>query len=86
MYIFIFEFQVSKENIANIYNTITLENAQHVAQGAIDNVQNAASVAQDTINTGIDNTITISMFWKQLLYKYGSIVIIKVPCDLYPYI
>ena len=57
-----FEFQVSKENIANIYNTITLENAQHVAQGAIDNVQNAASVAQDTINTGIDNTITISMF------------------------
>ena len=57
-----FKFQVSKENIANIYNTITLENAQHVAQGALDNVQNVASVAHDTINTGIDNTITISMF------------------------
>ena len=60
-YSLLIPFQASKETLSDIYNDITLENAQIAAHSTLVNAQNAAAAAQDTITQGVDTTITISM-------------------------
>jgi len=52
--------QASKETLADVYNNITLANAQHVANITLVNVQNTATGVGNTISAGVDTTITIT--------------------------
>ena len=56
-----FIFQASKETIADVYNNITLANAQHVANITLVNIHNTATGVGNTISDGVGATITISI-------------------------
>ena len=62
MIIILLALQASKETLADVYNNITLANAQHVANITLVNVQNTATGVGNTISAGVDTTITISTY------------------------